>query len=518
MAVITNQDLYETSHHLITPNNISINTTPEIHQSGTAISKLDGIQKATSTARDSRATAQAQASNWPIDENGYLKLPPIDVSKALKKGNQTDQEFAAARLECAKEIVSFARKYGFLIIKNHGVDDAQFKEAHNTMETIFQSKMEDKIEMRNAKHFGQRGIVLFGEAERAEELHELKEAQREPHIDFKEYMHIGKEPGWLRRNYLNNSLTKKQIAEHFPPNKWPETIKDQKKPILNMYKTMNGLGIKIMDLIGLGLGKDEESGKELGKHLVKMAKHGNSIMRLLHYPKIIDKIWKKFKDLITRAARHFDLNAITLLYIPEPDATQAKKQSSGGLQLNCKTKDSDPDNWISVKVPPGCILANIGDSVSKVTGLRSTEHRVVMPDDPAARKKARFSIPFFLQVGPDDILKPLPGSKVNQSDRINAIPDDITGSELLRMRLHEMGMGLNKEDPRREENLEWLRDRIGKPQGEINRLREVFADKANDDELAEMLYGAEDYAKLRDAIQKDADMLATAKAHDFENN
>lgn len=515
MAVISDKD--KLLHRLITPKNIEINV-PPIAQAIPTTTTASEIKQSSEITGASRNVGKTQASNWPIDENGYLKLEPIDVSKALIKGDQNDEQFAAERIKCGQEIVKFARKYGFLILKNHGVDDKQFKEAHNTMESIFQSKMEDKIEMRNAKHFGQRGMVLFGEAERAQELHDLEEAMKEPSIDFKEYMHIGQDEKSLQVMIKNGSLTEDQVKNHFPPNKWPDTIQQHKGPILNMYQTMNSLGTEIMELIGLGLGQNEESGKALGKHLRKMSEHGNSIMRLIHYPKILKKIWNKFKELITRAARHYDLNLLTLLYIPEPDAKQAKTQSSGGLQLNCKTKDSDPDNWISVRVPPGCILANIGDSLSKQTGLRSTEHRVVMPDNEDARNKARYSIPFFLQAGPDDVLRPLPGAKTNQSSRINEIPDDITASELLRMRLHEMGMGLNKEDPRQEENLGWLKDRIGKPQEEINRLRTTFANKADDTELAKELYGEEDYVKLRDAIQKDSEMLASAKANDFENN
>jgi isopenicillin N synthase-like dioxygenase len=113
-----------------------------------------------------------------------------------------------------------------------------------------------------------------------------------------------------------------------------------------------------------------------------MAKHGNSILRVLHYPPVSPE---QFKSGSIRAAAHEDINLITLLC----EATDS------GLEILTRQGE-----WIAIESGPGQIVIDSGDMLSRVTNgyIPSTTHRVVNP--PGATNKARYSMPFFVHPYP----------------------------------------------------------------------------------------------------------------------
>jgi isopenicillin N synthase-like dioxygenase len=67
-------------------------------------------------------------------------------------------------------------------------------------------------------------------------------------------------------------------------------------------------------------------------------------------------------------------------------------------------------NWQDIVPVDGSFIINIGDLLAQWTNDRwvSTLHRVVSPNDPAARARTRYSIPFFFKPNYDAVIEPIP--------------------------------------------------------------------------------------------------------------
>ena len=147
-------------------------------------------------------------------------------------------------------------------------------------------------------------------------------------------------------------------------------------------------------------------------------KNGNSILRPIHYPPILDDP----KEAV-RASAHGDINLITLLMGAHGKGLQV--QHSNG-------------EWIDAMAGKDELMINIGDMLSRHTNnlLKSTVHRVVNPDKELL-KKSRYSIPFFMH--------PVSEMKLNVLD--SCINEDnpksfnyITAGDFLNERLVELGL------------------------------------------------------------------------------
>jgi len=146
--------------------------------------------------------------------------------------------------------------------------------------------------------------------------------------------------------------------------------------------------------------------------------NGNSILRAIHYPPIVDD-----PDSAIRAEAHEDINLITLLV----------GASADGLQVQKKNGD-----WINATAQPGNIIVNVGDMLQRLTNdyLKSTTHRVVNPPR-EMWGTSRYSVPFFLHPRSEMSLNCLP-SCVNFDNPKKY--DDITAGEYLNQRLIEIGL------------------------------------------------------------------------------
>ena len=145
---------------------------------------------------------------------------------------------------------------------------------------------------------------------------------------------------------------------------------------------------------------------------------GDSILRLLHYPPAA------FDGAAIRAGAHEDINAITLLLGAE----------EAGLEILGRD-----GHWIEVNPPPGAVVVNIGDMLSRLTNdvLPSTTHRVVNPA-PERRGVARFSTPFFLHFRPEFEIETLASCVTAESPNRYSRP--VTASAYLSERLREIGL------------------------------------------------------------------------------
>lgn len=276
---------------------------------------------------------------------------------------------------------SFAET-GFAVVRDHGIDSGLIARADAAARAFFALPEEEKRAYQLPGKGGARGYTPFGK----------EHAKGALVHDLKEFWHVGRElpPG-------------DPLREVMADNVWPAQIEDFRAASIALFAAFEKAGGRILEAIAVALGR------EPGFFAPTVA-NGNSVMRFLHYPPIVDA-----PPGAVRAAAHGDINTITLLLGAE----------EAGLEL--LTTEGE---WLAIAPPPGALVVNVGDMLERLTGgrLRSTTHRVVNPAG-AAAAGSRYSMPFFLHFRPDYLIVPMQGDE-----------PAITAHDFLDQRLREIGL------------------------------------------------------------------------------
>jgi isopenicillin N synthase-like dioxygenase len=192
---------------------------------------------------------------------------------------------------------------------------------------------------------------------------------------------------------------------------WPAELPQFKDKIMKLYNALDALGLQVLEALAVYL-------QQPRSYFNDKVNWGNSILRPLHYPPIIDEGTPS-----VRAGAHEDINVLTLLIgSREP-----------GLEVLAKD-----GSWIPVSIIEGAIICNVGDMLQRLTNgvLPSTTHRVVNPPAPFS-SKSRYSIPFFLHFNPDVMIDPLTSCiSADNPQRYSAI----SSHDYLMERLREIGL------------------------------------------------------------------------------
>ncbi len=289
----------------------------------------------------------------------------------------------------ARDLGASFERYGFAVIDGHPIAAREIADALADARAFFALPVEEKLRHRPPNGRGQRGYTPFG----------VETAKGAEHFDLKEFWHVGRDlPAGHR------------FEDHMPANVWPDAeVPGFRRHLSALYAGLDDMGAHVLAAVArhLKLPDDWFAGP---------VEHGNSILRLLHYPPT-DGTGEG-----VRAAAHEDINVITLLLGAE----------EGGLQL----LDKDTGEWLAVNPPAGSIVVNIGDMLQRLTNgvLPSTSHRVVNPA-PERRGVARYSTPFFLHFASDFCIKALP-STIGPGRPAPLAP--ITAHDFLQERLREI--------------------------------------------------------------------------------
>ncbi|SFS01262.1 isopenicillin N synthase family dioxygenase [Sphingomonas jatrophae] len=288
----------------------------------------------------------------------------------------------------AAEIGRSFERYGFAVVRDHGVPAALIAEAEAASRAFFALPTEDKRAYHLPGTGGARGYIPFG----------IETAKGATHVDLKEFWHVGRE---LPEGH--------PFAEVMAPNLWPREVAGFRQTMLDLFAAFDAAGAKILSAIArhLGLAPD---------FFVDTVRDGNSVLRLLHYPPV------PADAPGIRAGAHEDINTITLLL----GAAEA------GLQL--KLADG---RWLPIYAKEGELVVNIGDMLQRLTNHRlvSTSHRVMNPP-PERRGISRYSMPFFLHFRPDYRIETLP--QMVDADHPDRYPESITAHDFLAQRLREI--------------------------------------------------------------------------------
>ena len=284
---------------------------------------------------------------------------------------------------------SFER-YGFAVIADHGIPQSLIQRAWNLTEEFFALPVDEKQTYYDAALGGQRGYTPF----------KTEIAKDAKHVDLKEFWHVGRD---LPEGH--------PAGADMMPNVWPSRPAEFQEALSDLYKAFDHAGGRLLSAIARHLKLDPA-------YFETVVDHGNSILRLLHYPPIPEDAEG------VRAGAHEDINLITLLLGAE----------EAGLQLLDRN-----GIWLAIHPPEGALVVNVGDMLQRLTNnvLPSTTHRVVNPP-PERRGFSRYSMPFFLHPNPEFLIETLPGTIAAENP--NRYPTPITAHDYLHERLVEIGL------------------------------------------------------------------------------
>ncbi len=254
------------------------------------------------------------------------------------------------------------KDYGFINLRDHGIDTALFKKAYELSEKFFSLPTETKKKYSGIQG-GARGYTPFGQ----------EHAKDSPVKDLKEFWHVGRDP-----------IANDPHSGYFIPNVWPEEVAGFRDIFEKMYNDLDKMGFELLKALTYPLEVPED-------YFDKLAGNGNSILRLLHYPPIPEGEDPR----CIRAAAHEDINLITFLV----------GATASGLQI----KDRD-GQWLDVDTAPHLITVDSGDMLARITNdvIPATTHRVVNPIGP---NTSRYSMPFFMHPHPEAILECIPSCR-----------------------------------------------------------------------------------------------------------
>ena len=311
------------------------------------------------------------------------QIPSLDLRDFLSEDTKRKEEFVQSIGKAFQEI-------GFCAVKGHLLSDDLVERLYKQIKLFFDLPYEVKAKYEFPQYSGQRGYVSFGK----------ESAKGSKHGDLKEYWHFGQ--------YIEEE--EKEKYNYFP-NIHVEELSEFNEVGREVYSTLEKTAKHILRALALYLNIEED-------YFDKYIKNGNSILRPIHYPPILEDP----KEAV-RASAHGDINLITLLMGAHGKGLQV--QHSNG-------------EWIDAVASEDELMINIGDMLSRHTNnlLKSTVHRVVNPDRELL-KKSRYSIPFFMH--------PVSEMKLNVlesciSDESPKSFDDITAGDFLNERLVELGL------------------------------------------------------------------------------
>ncbi len=316
----------------------------------------------------------------------YDEVPSLDLADFTGGNPEKKKKFVAALGEAYNNI-------GFAAIRNHYLSDDLSARLYDVIKKFFALADTTKQQYEIPGLAGQRGYIGKGK----------EHAKGRNTGDLKEFYHVG-------QTVVGDDPIKKE----YPDNIFPKELSEFKEISLEVYKQLERTGVQMLKALALYLNLPEN-------YFDDKVKHGNSILRPIHYFPIEDP--DSVPADAVRAAEHGDINLITLLMGASADGLQVLRRDG---------------KWIPITALPEQLVVNVGDMLERLTNkkLKSTIHRVVNPPR-HLMNKPRYSIPFFMHPRSEMSLTALPGCVDAQHPKMW---DDITAGEFLNQRLKEIGL------------------------------------------------------------------------------
>ncbi len=264
------------------------------------------------------------------------------------------------------------RDHGFFSVTGHGIDPALLDRLLATATTFFARPEEEKAGIAMARG----GRAWRGWFPLAGEL-----TSGVP--DRKEGIYFGAEDAAGDPRPLHG------------PNLFPDHPAELGPTVLAVLDAFTALGHRLMGLLALGLGLDEDAFAR------DLTADPTILFRIFHYPPVRPDDGAGDWGV----AEHTDYGLLTLLL----------QDASGGLQVRTAGE------WRDIPPVPGALVCNLGDMLERLTEgrYRSTPHRVRSPEG-----GGRLSCPFFFDPSWDAEVHPLPLPDPAPGERVERWDDD----------------------------------------------------------------------------------------------
>jgi isopenicillin N synthase-like dioxygenase len=303
------------------------------------------------------------------------RVPELSLAGYLS-GDATRQDHFSA------ELTQSLQRFGFVIIRDHGVPVELLDAAYELAQQLFALDAETKHLFRG----GLRGYTPFG----------TEHAKNNRFPDLKEFWQVGREQDPAR------------ATAQFPVNVWPSHLPAFRAVFTQLYDALDATGRTLLQALAPRL-------HVAPNYFDERVTRGNSILRVIHYPPIPDDADPR----CVRSAAHEDINFLTILVAAR----------GSGLEL------LDRDGaWLPVETAPQNLIVDSGDMLARLTNdvIPATTHRVVNPHGPNV---SRYSMPFFIHPTDETSLACLPACI-----GAGAKYPEISAGEFLAQRLQEIGL------------------------------------------------------------------------------
>ena len=310
-------------------------------------------------------------------------IPSIDFRLALSEDEGERARFVSEVGDALKDI-------GFFALTHHGIPRALVDDTYAKCDAFFDLDEPTKRTYLQPDIGHQRGYTAFG----------VEHAKDNPAPDLKEFWQTG-------RPYPDDGT-----VPTYPQNVWPTAhVAGFQATTETLFSSMETLAQHLLSACSTYLGMPED-------WLPNMSHHGNTIMRMIHYPPLDESM----PEGAVRSAAHEDIKFITLLVTATAD----------GLEV----MDHD-GSWIQVQGDQDAIIVDSGDMLQNLTNglFKSTTHRVVNPKDSNTR---RYSMPMFVHPRNEIDLTPHPDFVAMTGGQANYA--SITAGDYLHQRLKEIGL------------------------------------------------------------------------------
>lgn len=290
-----------------------------------------------------------------------VDIPIVDLGKFINGGPEEKNEIVQLMARACEDI-------GFLVIKNHCVDQKIIEDAWNVTMSFFDLEPGYKCTLIKDQEEYPFGYTAFG----GEILSAGKAAENAEFItsppDLKECFSVGPE----------------NPAAGMPERIFPSQPSDFAEKWTSYYRAMENMAKHLLAALALGLNLPEN-------FFEQYTDHHASAMRALNYP-VLDGVIPVPGQI--RASAHTDYGVITIL-----------RSGGPGLQVS---KDRNPPTWYDVPFLEDAFIINLGDLMRRWTNDRyqSTLHRVINPPE-GSQWGRRQSIAFFHNVNKDALVSVL---------------------------------------------------------------------------------------------------------------
>ncbi|KAJ8767676.1 hypothetical protein K2173_018234 [Erythroxylum novogranatense] len=278
-------------------------------------------------------------------KNEGAQVPTID----LKEIDCGDNE---VREKCREELIRAAKEWGVMHLVNHGISDDLIDRVKKAGEAFFNLSVEEKESYANDQASGK--IQGYGS-----KLANNASGQ----LEWEDYFF-----------HLIFPQDKRDLSI------WPKTPNDYIEVTCEYARLLRGLATKILSVLSLGLGLEEERlEKEVGGLEELLLQ-----MKINYYPKCPQP------ELALGVEAHTDVSALTfILHNMVP-----------GLQLFKEGR------WVTAKCVPNSIIMHVGDTVEI---LSNGKYKSILHRGLVNKEKVRISWAVFCEPPKEKIiLKPLP--------------------------------------------------------------------------------------------------------------